>query len=100
MIAIILAKDCSLFNFAKEFKNEVVFFILIIFFLSLLVANEDATQQAPFFNAFLINLLPSLFLPLIAKNKLFFFTNLESIESPRKFRFIFFPNIFDKIDLF
>ena len=47
-------------------------------------------HPAPFFKASLINLFPSNFFPLIAKNKLPFLIDLVSIERPLKLTSFFF----------
>ena len=82
VIAIILARLYFLFNFAKLFKNIVVSLTLVIFLLFFL--SEETTHLAPLLKASLINLFPSLFFPLIAKNKLSFFMLLDQ-SGPRKF---------------
>jgi len=69
VIAIIFAEDFSRFSFAKEFKNEIAFFTLIMFF-PIFFEESDTTQLAPLFRASLTNLFPLFFLPLSAKNKL------------------------------
>ena len=44
--------------------------------------RPETIHPAPFFKALATNLFPSLFLPLIATNKLSFFIVLVSIEIP------------------
>ena len=56
-------------------------------------------HPAPFFKASFIKLSPLFFFPLIVKNKLSFFTSLESIESPSKLTCLVFPNNFFNISL-
>ena len=75
-----------------------VFFVSIIF-LFFSYFEEVITPPAPFLSASLINLLPSLFFPLIAKNKLSFLIDLVSMERPFTFR-EFFIKIFLNILLF
>ena len=58
--------------------------MILIIFLFFLLLNEETAQPAPFFNASLMKLFPSLIFPLIAKNKFSFFRVLVSIESPLK----------------
>ena len=54
-------------------------FILIFIFEK---CEPETIHPAPFFKALAKNLFPSLFLPLIATNKLSFFIVLVSIEIP------------------
>ena len=65
---------------AKLFKNKIVFLTLIIFLFFLFII--ETTHPAPFFSASLMNLFPSLYFPLIARNKFSFLIVLVSIESP------------------
>ena len=85
MIAIILAEVYSFFVLAKLFKKEIVLLIFIIFLLYFFGIEEESIHPAPFLSALLMNLLPSFFFPLIAKNKLSLLNFLVSIYKPLKF---------------
>ena len=54
----------------------------MIFLRYFLIFFEETIYFAPLFKALEINLAPSLFFPLIVKNKLSFFISLESIYNP------------------
>ena len=71
--------------------------IFLLFFLNF---KLERAQPAPFLSALYINLFPSFFLPLIAKNKLSFLINLVSIEIPLKLTYFIFPKIFLKLTYF
>ena len=79
----IFADELSLVTLAKLFKEEKVFFTLIIllleiFFIFLLTIDF----MAPFLTASFTNLCPSVFFPQIAKNRLFFFIVFVLIDTP------------------
>ena len=89
VIPIILAEEFFRIILAKLFNEEKVFFTFIklffgIFFIFLLTT----TLQASFDIASFTKLCPSVFFPLIAKNKLFFFIVLVLIETPLYFIFL------------
>ena len=98
--AIIFAKESSLLSFAKLFKNELEFLTFIIFLLFFFETLEEIIHPAPFLNATFINLFPSVFFPLIAKNKLPLLIVLVSIEKPIKLGNFFFLKILLSINLF
>ena len=67
----------------EECKYIIFLFFFIIFFSEIIIF-------APFVIAFLINLFPSTFVPLIAKKILFFLTFEELKEIPEKKTLLFF----------
>ena len=75
VIAKISALELALFSLANLFRKFIGSGTLIIFLVFLLFF-ELIMRLAPFFIAFETNLFPSLFFPLIAKNKLFYLVNL------------------------
>ena len=66
-----------------EFLTKSIFFLFLYFF------EVPIAHAAPFFKASKMKLFPSNFFPFIAKNKLFFFRVLVSIDKPLKLNFIF-----------
>ena len=83
VIAIIFAEEFSRLIFAKYFKKEIEFFILITLFRYWL-AESVTTQLAPFLKATFMNLFPLFDFPLIAKNRLPLFIDLVSDDNPLK----------------
>ena len=75
----ILALQFSLLREANLFKKVISLSILSALFLYCLFDCDEMIKLAPLLIVFAINLFPSLFFPLMAKNKSFFFTALESI---------------------
>ena len=78
VIAIIFALEAPLLSKANLLRKVITLLTCNIFFLYFLFTLEETIRLTPFFMVSGMNLFPSFFIPFIAKNKLFFFTSLES----------------------